>query len=221
MAYTSAQQAQIDSAKADLDSANATLQSAISTYNSAYGNFCNGYWNSLTDCDIRDAQSRVPTWKKVAWSAGMPIVGILGALGVIKGWKRNKFVKPTSCADALSKGSIESWKCKHGKGDCKKQDTCDGRIKEYNTYINAVYSGNANVDGAKQIYDQAKANYDTVLNAIAQEVQNDPTFINTQTQIEADGKVRGQRYIFYGILALVFGGLALLFFRKGKTAVAT
>jgi len=221
MAYTSAQQAQIDSAKAKLDSANTTLQNAISAYNSAYGTFCGGYWNSLTDCDIRDAQSRVPTWKKVVWSAGMPIVGILGALGVIKGWKRTPYVKPTSCADALSKGSIETWKCKHGKGDCKKQDTCDGRIADYNTHINAVYSGNANVDGAKQAYDQAKINYDTVLKGIGEEVKNDPAVIHAGQQIDADAKVRGQRYIFYGILLLVGAGLIALFIRGGKKVATT
>lgn len=56
----------------------------------------------------------------------------------------------------------------------------------------------------------AQSNFDKVLNEIATEVQNDPSVIadiqNTNTQIEADAKVRTTRIIIIGIVIIIIIG---------------
>lgn len=211
------QQQQVDNANASLSAANTVLQNAISAYGNAYSTFCNGYWSSLTDCDIRDAESNVPKWVKFSVVV-TTVPAILASLGLVKSWQRAKYVKPTSCEDALTKGPLLSWKCKRGHGDCVKESTCDGRIAEYNTYINAVYSANIAVDTATQAYNQAKANLDAVLDAISKDPVIAGEVASDIATTEGEQRAKYIKWLLFGLIALTIIIGAVIMSRKVATA---
>lgn len=210
------QQAQVDQANSGLASANTALQNAISAYQSEYNRFCGGYWATLTDCDIRDAESNVPKWVKFTAVLPPPFVApaILAGLGLVKKWQRTRYTKATSCQNALEKGPLVSWKCFRGTGDCRDKDTCDGRINEYNANINRVYSANATVASAQQAYDQAKANLDNVLDAISK----DPTIAGQTAEniaaIEGEKSKERTKWLLFGLIALTVVVGAVLMVRR-------
>lgn len=210
MPYTAVQQGNINAAKAALDSADKNLKNAIAAYNSANNNFCNeGWWSYLNDCDIRKASTRARKLLLNALTAG------------ISAWTNNflnkKWSKPTSCQQALEIGELVSWECQRGKGSCIKSETCDNKIAEYNAKINGVYTASSNALSAKQVYDQAKANYEAILNGVASEVQNDPAYLLAQAQIKADTelkKKRTQNLLIFGVLAIVALVFVMMIIRR-------
>lgn len=116
------------------------------------------------------------------------------------------------------------WKPKRDKctraGACTTADKnqCQNFVDQLNsTYIPALQA-------AYRERNDAQANYDRVLAEVQAEVQGDPDFIHTQTQIQAEEAAEGlankQKWIFAGIVVLVIGGLVFAWFRWGKKLFA-
>lgn len=208
MAYTADQQAKIDAANAKVAAAQSKHDSALSGYNSAYGTFCNGWWNYLTDCDVRDVQSK--------WVDRAQAVSALYTFGLSLLFNKvgtKKWSKPTSCENAVEKGILLTWVCKRGKGDCIKSDTCERKVAEYNSYLTAVNTTSISLASAKLELDSAQQDLKDLLDTISGEVQGDPAFQNTQAQIAANAKANKLKWIFAIVVVVIIAGGIFAYFK--------
>lgn len=203
MAYSSEQQGRIDAANAKVASAQKNRDIALANYKARYSNFCNdGWWSYLSDCDIRNVTSK---WRKKHIEA--LTVGI--AL-FTNNYFNKKWSKPNSCEEALEKGIILSWECQRGTGDCRRSDTCDSKVSEYNAKLYSLNESATAEANARAIVENAQADLKKLLDTIASEVQNDPAFINEQSSIEASIQKNKQKlfFIFAVVVIIIFGAIA-------------
>lgn len=207
VSLTSQQQASVDAANAILATAQKGYDSAISTFNAAKNEFCNnGWWNYLTDCDIRNAQSKTLTTSLSISSIitlGIPVASI------INNWTQKKWAKPSSCQDAIDKGVLLTWDCQHGTGDCQKKDTCNNKVADYNSHLSAYYNAATVVDGAKRSLQSAKDNLNTVLDAIAKDPTTGANEAIINNQIDAQKSTDMIKWLFFGLAAVAIVGGAI------------
>lgn len=207
MSYTAEQQGRIDAANAKVSTAQKARDYALANYKSAYDNFCNdGWWNYLTDCDIRNVTSK---WRKKHIEALTVGISLF-----TNNYFNKKWTKPSSCAEALEKGIILSWECQRGKGDCIKSNTCDNKVSEYNAKLQTLNNSATAEANAREVLENAQADLKQLLNTIAGEVQNDPTFLNAQSSIAAGIQKNKQILLFAGVVIVILVIGAILWKRS-------
>lgn len=208
--YTADQQQRINIANAKVASAQKQRDSALADYRAKYSNFCDeGWWNYLTDCDVRNVTSK---WRKKHIEA--LTVGI--AL-FTNNYFNKRWTKPTTCAEALEKGIILSWECQRGKGDCIKSGTCNDKVAEYNAKLKALDDSATAEANAREVLENAQADLKALLNTIAGEIQNDPTFITEQNNILASIQKNRNAWIF-GLLTVTVIVVGVVMWTKTSSA---
>lgn len=211
VSYSADQQNRIKAAQDKLASAQRAYDSYLASANEAYRIFCDGWWEYLTDCDIIDGKTT---------AIGNILQGYVGffTLG-LKTQKR--WSKPTSCNAAIETGVLTEWTCRRGSGDCKERGTCDAKIRDYNSHLQAVHNTAISLDDSKKVLASAKANLTTVLDAIAKEVASDPN-VQANNAAAAAGASSSQnkeraKWILFGLIALAIIGAAIYF---GRSVIA-
>lgn len=194
---TPQQQASVDAANQVLAQAQANYDKALANFNSVKNNFCNdGWWHYLTDCDVRNAQSKV-------------LDNPFTIYGVISGWTQKKWEKPSSCQEAIDKGILLTWDCDRGKGDCKSVSGCNDRVGQYNAKLEGYYSASGQLHGASLQVQSAKDNLNTVLDNIGK----DPTVKANENLLkdELDAKQSKEtlKWIFFGVATILIVGAAI------------
>lgn len=196
MAYTAAQQERITAANARVASASAKHAGALSGYNTVYNDFCGaGWWSYLTDCDIRNAQSR---W--VNRAQGVAALYTLGLSLLYSNFTQKRWAKPTSCDNAIEKGILLTWECQRGGGDCIKSETCNSKVAQYNSKLGGVNNASRALASAKVELDAAQKDLQTLLNTIDSEVKGDPTYQYTQTWLQGLAKSNTVKWVFFGLI---------------------
>lgn len=202
---TPQQQASVDAANKVLADAQASYDKALSNFNAVKSNFCGGWWNYLSNCDIRNADSKaLNAALAYAWTNPFGI-----AANVLHNWTQKKWTPPSSCDDAIQKGTIVTWECHTGKGDCKSKSGCNDRVGEYNAKLDGIYAAANALDGEKVKIKSAKENLDAVLDAIAKDptVSANANIINNE--INAQKQKDMIKWAFFGLAAILIVGGAI------------
>lgn len=197
VSLTPQQQASVDAANQVLANAQSVYDKALANFNSVKNNFCNdGWWHYLTDCDVRNAQSKV-------------LDNPFTIVGVISGWTQKKWEKPSSCQEAIDKGILLTWDCDRGKGECKSVKGCNDRVGQYNAKLEGYYSASGQLHGASLQVQSAKTNLETVLANIAKDptVQGNVDLANAE--IEAKKQKELVKWAFFGLAAVIIVGEAI------------
>lgn len=214
---TPQQQASIDAANAILAEAQKGFDNALSNFNSAKDNFCNGgWWNYLTNCDVKNAQSKALTTTLTLVS-----LGTFGIPSIINNWTQKKWEKPTSCQNAIDKGILLKWDCDRGTGDCKSVDGCNNRVNQYNEKLTLINNAAVAVEGEKTKLQSAKDNLNTVLDAIAKDPTTSANAAIINNQIAAQKQKDMLKWLFFGLAAVLIVGGAIWIGMKvlgGKSA---
>lgn len=202
---TPQQQASIDAANVILANAQKDFDNALSNFNAAKDNFCNGgWWNYLTDCDVKNAQSKALTTSLTVVS-----VALAGLPSIINNWTQKKWAKPSSCQDAIDRGILLKWDCDRGHGDCVKSSGCNDRVKQYNDKLTLINNAAVVVEGEKQKLQSAKDNLNTVLDAIAKDPTTNANANIINNEINAQKQKDMIKWLFFGLAAVVIVGGAI------------
>lgn len=202
---TPQQQAQVDSANQTLAVAQGSYDGAINNYNALKADFCNnGWWNYLTNCDVKNAQSKalnVGLAGLSVWTFGVP--------SIVNNWTQKKWEKPSSCQNAIDKGILLTWDCDRGKGDCISSKGCNDRVGQYNAKLIGISNAASAVEGEAAKLKSAKDNLSTVLDAIAKDptVQGNIDIINKG--IDAQKQKDMIKWLFFGLAAVLIVGGAI------------
>lgn len=104
------------------------------------------------------------------------------------------------------------------KSKCKPE--CPQAVTAYNVERGRYNAGVTDASSKLNTLNIAKQELATLLDAIKNEIQNDPQFIHDQTQIEQnainDAKAKRLRIWFWIIATLVAGGLLFTWFKWGR-----
>ena len=206
VSLTAQQQAQVDAANKVLSDAQGSYDGAIANFNSYKNQFCDGWWNYLTNCDVKNAQSKALNAGLAASAVvtfGVPVASILN------NWTQKKWEKPSSCQNAIDKGPLLSWDCDRGTGDCISVSGCNNRVNQYNAKLNDIYSAALAVDGEKAKVQSAKDNLNTVLAAIANDPAHKANVDIIDKEIDAQKQKDIVKWIFFGLAAVIIVGGAL------------
>lgn len=200
VSLTAQQQSQVDAANQTLASAQAGYDKALSNFNAVKANFCDGWWNYLTNCDVKNAESKALTTS----------LSLLSPLGLaIHNWTQKKWEKPSSCQNAIDKGILLKWDCDRGKGDCKEVSGCNDRVNEYNAKLNGITNAAVQLDGASKLVQSAK----DALNAVLDFIAKDPTVKNNKDladkEIDAQKQKDMIKWLFFGLAAVLIVGGAI------------
>lgn len=206
VSLTPQQQATVDAANKVLSDAQAGYDGAINNYNAIKNDFCNNWWNYLTDCDIKNAQSKALT---TALNASAIATGFVPVLSILNNWTQKKWEKPSSCQNAIDRGPLLKWDCDRGKGACVSVKGCNDRVGQYNGKLQDIYSAAIAVEGQLAKVTSAKENLNTVLDSIGK----DPTVKINEGLIkdELDAKQAKERlkWLFFGLAAVLIVGGAI------------
>ena len=133
----------------------------------------------------------------------------------------------TSCYES-GQGSLEGEIAWGGmsSGNCKTRSSCNHcavNVAKFNGALSGWNSSSANVLSKLSLLSTAKEELKNLLDTIASEVQNDPDFINTQTQIgaqaEADAKAKRLKIWFWIISVIVAGGVVFAVLKWGTKKI--
>lgn len=131
------------------------------------------------------------------------------------------FNQPTFEAQILH-GQMSVNSCKKKLTGAPKCERCWTTVKEYNINYDGYRLKIEEVQQLAAAVDTAKRNLQNVINAVAQEVKNDPSFILQQQEIEKEGDIalaaQRQKWTVFAVIAVlivvIVGFVYLRFIRK-------